>query len=384
MSTKTTRSCQSTEKTGNLYLAFELSNSTWKLGFSIGLGQRVRERNVPAGELEKLQAEIGAAKRRFGLDAAASVRSCYEAGRDGFWLHRYLVEQGIENLIVDSSSIEVDRRARRAKSDRLDVQKLVSMLIRHHSGEPKMWSVVRVPSVEEEDRRQLHRELKGLKKERTRGINRIRGLLASQGVRVTLRQGAPADWLEQSRLWDGSELPPGMKDRLRREWEHLQYLGNQISAVEGERRKLLRAAREQKRPDIEQVERLVKLRAIGLNGAWILVEEFFGWRKFKNRREVGGLAGLTGTPYNSGDTTRELGISKAGNRYVRGVVVELAWAWLRYQPRSKLARWYNRRFGNGSSRLRKIGIVALARRLLIDLWRYLESGVVPEGARLKD
>jgi transposase len=189
--------------------------------------------------------------------------------------------------------------------------------------------------------------------------------------------------LEKSRLWDGSELPPGLKVRLRREWEHLQYLGQQISAVERERRNLLRAAREQRRPDIEQVEQLVQLRAIGMNGAWVLVEEFFGWRKFKNRRQVGGLAGLTGTPYNSGSMSREQGISKAGNRYVRGVVVELAWAWLRYQPRSKLARWYNRRFGNGSSRLRKIGIVALARRLLIDLWRYLESGVLPEGARLK-
>lgn len=134
---------------------------------------------------------------------------------------------------------------------------------------------------------------------------------------------------------------------------------------------------------MEKVNQLVNLKAIGLNGAWVLVEEFFGWRQFKNRRQVGGLAGLAGTPYNSGDTIREQGISKAGNRHVRGVIVELAWAWLRHQPRSKLARWYNRRFRNGSSRLRKIGIVALARRLLIDLWRYLEFGVLPEGARLK-
>ena len=145
----------------------------------------------------------------------------------------------------------------------------------------------------------------------------------------------------------------------------------------------MRAGGEQKGADVEKVKQLVKLRAIGLNGAWVLVEEFFGWRKFKNRRQVGGLAGLTGTPYNSGQTSREQGISKAGNRYVRGVIVELAWAWLRYQPRSKLARWYNRRFGDGSSRLRKVGIVALARRLLIDLWRYLDFGVLPEGARLK-
>lgn len=222
MSTKTTREQQSTEKQQILYLAFELGNSTWKLGFSIGLGQRVRERNVPAGKLEKLEAEIAAAKKRFGLVAGAKVRSCYEAGREGFWLHRFLTVRGIENLIVDSSSIEVNRRARRAKSDRLDVQKLVSMLIRHYSGERKLWSVVRVPSVEEEDRRQLHRELKGLKKERTRGINRIRGLLCNQGIRVKLGRGGSAEWLERIRLWDGSALSKGLKVRLQREWEHLQ------------------------------------------------------------------------------------------------------------------------------------------------------------------
>jgi transposase len=383
MSKKTTRSGQSTGKDGFLYLAFELSNSTWKLGFSIGLGQRVRERNVPAGQLEKLQTEIGAAKKRFGLFATANVRSCYEAGRDGFWLHRYLTENGIENLIVDSSSIEVNRRARRAKSDRLDVQKLASMLIRYHSGERKVWSVVRVPSVEEEDRRQLHRELKGLKKERTRGINRIRGLLANQGVRVKWGRQDSAGWLEEIRLWDGTGLPSDLKQRLRREWEHLQYVGKQILAVEGERRQALRETKGEKREDAEKVRRLIKLRAVGPNGAWVLVEEFFGWRKFRNRRELGALAGLAPTPYQSGDMSQEQGVSKAGNRYVRGVIVELAWAWLRYQPRSKLARWYNRRFGSGNTRIRKVGIVALARRLLIDLWRYVEFGVLPEGARLK-
>jgi len=383
MTKKTTRRTQSTEKPGILYLAFELSNSTWKLGFSVGLGQRVRERNIKSGDLEKLEAELVGAKKRFGLDATAGVRSCYEAGRDGFWLHRFLTSRGVENLIVDSSSIEVNRRARRAKSDRMDVQKLVSMLMRYHSGERKVWSVVRVPSVEEEDRRQLHRELKGLKKERTRGINRIRGLLANHGVRVKWGRDASGRWMESVRLWDGRRLPAGLQGRLQREWQHLQYLGAEIRAVEATRRKERREAREQKREDIEKVERLMQLRAVGLNGAWILVEELFGWRKFDNRRQVGALVGLTPTPYQSGSTSREQGISKAGNRHVRGVVVELAWAWLRYQPRSKLARWFQRRFGNGNGRVRRIGIVALARRLLIDLWRYLEFGVLPEGARLR-
>lgn len=380
---KTTRNTQSTGKTGILYLAFELSNTNWKLGFSNGLGQRVRERNVPAGNLEKLQAEILAAKKRFALSDVSTVKSCYEAGRDGFWLHRYLSLQGVENLIVDSSSIEVNRRARRTKSDRLDVQKLASMLIRYHAGERKVWSVVRAPSVEEEDRRQLHRELKGLKKERTRAINRIRGLLANQGVRVKLNRSKSMEWLEQIRLWDGSALSEGLKARLRREWENLQYIGQQILAIERQRRQELKEVNEKKGEDVEKIRRLIKLRGIGMNGSWVLVQEFFGWRKFNNRRQVGALGGLTPTPYASGDTKKDQGISKSGNRYVRGVIVELAWAWLRYQPRSKLTRWYKKRFGNGSSRIRKIGIVALARRLLIDIWQYLEFGVLPEGALLK-
>ena len=383
MKTKTTRSAQFTEKQENLYLAFELSNSTWKLGFSVDPGQPVRERDCPAGDTEKLQKEIEAAKKKFGLSASAEVRSCYEAGRDGFWLHRYLTKNGIENLIVDSSSIEVNRRAKQTKTDRIDVKKLVSMLMRYYSGEKKLWSIVRVPTVEEEDRRHLHRELKGLKKERTRSINRIRGLLANQGVKVKLTQSGSSEWIEQIRLWDGTSLPKGLQTRIKREWTYIRYLNDQILAVEGDRRKELQRPDGEKERDVKQVEQLLSLRAIGINGAWVLVREFFGWRKFKNRREVGGLAGITGTPYSSGESGREQGISKAGNRHVRGIIVELAWAWLRYQPKSKLTCWYQRRFGNGTSRQRRIGIVALARRLLIDLWRYLEFGVLPEGAELK-
>ena len=383
MKTKTTRSAQFTEKQENLYLAFELSNSTWKLGFSVDPGQPVRERDCPAGNTEKLQKEIEAAKKRFNLSASAEVRSCYEAGRDGFWLHRYLTKNGIENLIVDSSSIEVNRRAKQTKTDRIDVKKLVSMLMRYYSGEKKLWSIVRVPTVEEEDRRHLHRELKGLKKERTRSINRIHGLLANQGVKVKLAQSGSSEWIEQIRLWDGTSLPKGLQTRIKREWAYIRYLNDQILAVEGDRRKELQRPDGEKERDVKQVEQLLSLRAIGINGAWVLVREFFGWRKFKNRREVGGLAGITGTPYNSGESGREQGISKAGNRHVRGIIVELAWAWLRYQPKSKLTCWYQRRFGNGTSRQRRIGIVALARRLLIDLWRYLEFGVLPEGAELK-
>lgn len=383
MTRKTTRRQDSTTKQGDLYLAFELSERTWKLGFTIGLGQRVRERNVRAGDLDKLQKEIRAAKERFGLREKANVRSCYEAGRDGFWIHRHLIRQGIENLIVDSSSIEVNRRARRAKTDKLDVQKLASMLIRYHSGERKLWSIVRVPSVEEEDRRQLHRELSDLKKERTRATNRIKGLLATQGIRITLTPKTSAQILETIRLWDGSRLQECMKSRLQREWQYLQYVSEQILGLERERRRLLRESKDNNREDIKKIQQLMNLRAIGINGSWVLVEEFFGWRKFRNGKEVGSLAGLTPTPYRSGDSDREQGISKAGNRRVRAVIIELAWAWLRFQPESKLTCWYNNRFAGGKRRIRKIGIVAVGRKLLIDLWRYLEFGVLPEGALLK-
>jgi transposase len=384
MTKKTTRRKDSTSKQSALYLAFELSEKKWKLGFTIGLGQRVRERNVKAGELEQLQKEIKAAKERFGLAEKVPVKSCYEAGRDGFWIHRFLIKNGIDNLVVDSSSIEVNRRARRAKTDKMDVQKLANMLIRYYSGERKVWSIVRVPSEEEEDRRQLHRELKDLKKERTRAINRIRGLLANQGIRVTFSLKGSMQWMEQIRLWDGRRLPECLKARLCREWQHWHYVSEQILAVERERRRQLRESKEGEREDFHKIKRLMGLRGIGMNGSWVLVEEFFGWRQFRNRKEVGSLAGLTPTPYQSGDSDREQGISKAGNRRVRATIIELAWAWLRFQPKSKLSRWYNRRFAQGNRRIRKIGIVAAGRKLLIDLWRYLEFGVLPEGALLKN
>jgi transposase len=364
---------------GDLYLAFELGSKEWKLGFSVGFGQRPRERTVPAGDLAGVKREIERAKRRFGLPMEARVLSCYEAGRDGFWLHRYLVHLGVRNLVVDSSSVEVNRRARRAKTDRMDLGKLLSMLMRYDNGERRLWSVVRVPTVEQEDSRQLHRELKALRGERTRHINRIKGLLASYGVRMRVGRGF-LDRLETKRLWDGRPVPLGLRRRLVREYERLEMVKRQVEQVEAERGDLVRTSGG---PDVEKVRQLLDLRGIGINSAWLYVMEFFGWREFRNRREVGALAGLTPTPHQSGDEAWERGISKAGNRYIRSMAIQIAWAWLRWQPQSKLSRWYEQRFAHGSPRLRRIGIVALARKLLVDLWRYLEHGVIPEGAELK-
>jgi len=336
-------------------------------------------RTISARALKTLDAEIVRAKAHFGLPASAPVCTCYEAGRDGFWLHRYLVQRDISNSIVDSSSIEVNRRRRRTKTDRLDACKLVTMLIRADAGEKKVWSVVHVPTPTEEDRRQVHRELLFARRDRGRHTNRIKGLLASQGVPLARIQELPTH-LGTARLWNGTSLPPLLCMRLEREWEAVLGYTTRIRALKQECRTLLQTAGD---PAIAQVRQLHQLMGVGVESAWLYVMEFFAWRQFRNRRQVGGLAGLTDTHYQSGDLQHEQGISKAGNRWVRALAIQTAWAWLRFQPTSALACWYERKFGTGNSRVRKIGIVALARKLLIAFWRYLETGVLPEGAVLR-
>ena len=380
MTTKATRNAQDTTSAGTLFVSFELSDKNWKLGFTTGHGQKPRERTVTARDQKRVLDEIAQAKRRFGLPETAPVVSCYEAGREGFWLHRFLEAHGMTNHVVDSSAIEVSRRQRRAKSDGLDVRKLLSMLIRYHEGERQVWQVVNVPSVEAEDQRHLHRDLETLKRERASTTARIKGLLSSQGIQVTSLTKLP-EQLDALRLWDGSPIPPGLRQRMLRVYAQYTFLSEQIAAVEAERRTQLQASTDAR---IEKVRQLMQLKGIGINGAWLLVMEFFGWRAFKNRREVGGLAGFTPTPYQSGESAREQGISKSGNRHVRWMTTELAWSWLRYQPESALSVWFRERFGSGGKRLRRIGIVAVARKLLIALWRFLETGVLPEGAVLKE
>lgn len=287
--------------------------------------------------------------------------------------------EGIENLVVDSSSIQVNRRARQAKTDRMDVDKLLSQLIRYRSGERDVWSVVRVPSVEAEDNRHLHRELKALKKERTRHINRIKSFLVGQGIQIEVKKYFLEE-IERVRKWDGSALPERLKPRLRREYQRLQLVEEHIKELERERVEALRHSED---ASVETVRSLLRLNGIGLNAGWLFGMEFFSWRKFNNRKEVGALCGLVPMPHQSGGSYREQGISKAGNRHIRAMAIEIAWGWLRYQPESELTKWYEERFGHGSKRIRKIGIVALARKLMIELWRYLETGAIPEGAVLK-
>lgn len=365
---------------GVLYMALELSKAKWKVGFTDGRKRRVV--NVPGGELAGLWDALGEAKRKFGLAAGVRVVSCYEAGRDGFWLHRALLREGLENVVVDPASIEVNRRARRVKTDRVDVEGLLDKLRLHAAGE-RVWNVVRVPDEAAEAGRQLHRELERLQSERGRQVNRIKALLFGQGVR--LERVVLTDWAEQVaafRTFDGQPLASDLQGELVRAGERLALLVRQIAELEAERERRVREAGEAHGP-LAMVRRLRQLKGIGPVAAWVFVMEFFGWRGFRNGREVGALAGLTGSPYSSGATQREQGISKAGNRRVRRLAVEIAWLWLRYQPDSALSRWFRARFGGAGKRHRRVGIVALARKLLVALWRYLAHGVVPSGARLK-
>src|SRR5262245_27356190 len=305
------------DATTTLFIAFELAAGQWKLAFTVGAGQQARLRTIRARDLIAVEREVELAIKRFRLPRDARVVSCYEAGRDGFWLHRFLHARGIENFIVDSASSEVNRRRRQAKTDRLDATKLVAMLVRFVAGERRVWSVVRVPSDSDEDGRQMHRELEQLKDERTTHVNRIKGLLASQGLCIEVADDFP-EQLSQLRRWNDTAVPKELQARLQREFERLQFLRQQILELEKERRRRLQRDDE---PHVGMIRDLLELRGIGVNGAWLLVREIFSWREIQNRREVGSLAGMTPTPFGSGDMDHEQGISKAGNRRLRRMMV---------------------------------------------------------------
>ncbi len=382
---QTTLQREDNAKGSVLYMAMELSEKKWKLLFSDGdfkpNGQlRVYQKSIGGNDWVMLATAIERARERFKMSAQEPVLSCYEAGQDGFWLHRQLVEMGIVNRVVDSASIEVNRRYRRVKTDRLDVRKLLEKLVRVGRGESGVWREVHVPSVEAEDRRRLHRELERLKKEDRQHRTRIRSLLKLHGQRPSQVPGGQGweQYLESLKAL----IPEQAWLELVRQTERLMLVKAQMRMLEGAQRAAIAQASKEDEV-LQKVLALALLRGIGLGSAWQLVMEFFGWRDFKNRRQVAGCAGLDPTPYDSGESRREQGISKAGSKRIRWLMVELAWSWLRFQPHNKLSGWFRKRFGAGSKRLRRIGIVALARRLLVALWRYLDSGVVPEGAEFK-
>jgi transposase len=373
--TATTRTVECTAD-ATLWLAFELGSTKWTLGFTTGAAQRPRLRTISAGDLTSLEREIAAAKVRFGLPAETPVRSVFEAGRDGFWLHRWLVAHGIDNIVVDSSSIEVKRRARHAKTDRLDVRKLLEQLLRWAGGARRTWSVVHVPTVEAEDARQLAREIESVGVDRTRVRNRIHGLLATQGVRLELTTRFAAR-LAAAQTGDGRPFPAGLRERIAHEWASLQTIEARAKALA--QRRTTEIAHGTTR--VAQVARaLQRVRAIGATSAALYSAELFGTRTFQNGRQVSALSGLAPVPYRSDQRVGDLGISKTSRSAIRRVAIQGAWCWLRWQRESALTHWFERRFAAAGKRARRIGIVAVARKLIIALWRFVEQGVIPEGA----
>jgi transposase len=358
----------------SLFVAFELGKREWKLGMTSGFGVEPWVRTVASGDWAAVERVIGHGRARFRLSAEARVVSCYEAGRDGFWIHRALTQRGFTNSVVDSASIEVNRRARRAKTDRIDVVKLVRMLVRYCSGEQEVWRVVHVPPVAEEAARQVSRERTALTKEQTRLVNQVRGWLTTWGCELPRRRGA--GWWTTVRDWAGAALPAEVQGRLARAEARLAVLEEQIAAIEAQQQAAVTTA-----VPTSALRQLVELKGVATTSASVLLDEGLVWRGFQNRREIGGLLGFTPTPYNSGKTEREQGISRAGNKRLQAISIQLAWNWVRWQPLSALTQWYRARAGN--KRARRIAIVAVARKLVIALWRYVTTGEIPAGAIFK-
>ncbi len=341
---------------GILYMAMELSHKKWKLGFSNG--EKMRVRTVDARDWDSLLAEIELSKQKLGLSKDCKILSCYEAGRDGFWIHRALTAEGIENHVLDSASIEVSRRQKQVKTDRVDVIALLRLLMRYMTGEKQALHTIRIPTIAEEDNRRLNRERERLLKERGAHSTRIKSLLIIHGIDLDKIKLLPKMIETAKAAIIGYDLSPDLKAELSREYERYALVDEQINQLE---KCQIERAESQALPATHNIQQLRNLKGVGWQSSWILVMEFFNWREFKNAKQVGACAGLTPTPYDSGGSSREQGISKAGNKRIRKIMVELSWLWLRYQPNSTLSQWFEKRFGQGGKRMRRIGIVALAR-----------------------
>jgi transposase len=359
-----------------LYVGFELSAKEWKLAMTSGFGVAPWIQTVPAGDRGAVTRLLTRARARLHVPATASVVSCYEAGRDGFWIHRALTEMGLTNRVVDSASIEVNRRARRAKTDRIDAQKLVMMLVRVCQGERDVWREVRVPSVEAESVRHGSRERRQLKQEETRLVNQMRSWITTWGGRLPKRR--VGDWWTTVADWSGSVLPAPVQARLARGQARLTVITAQLGILDQAQHTAVAAA-----PPASPLRRLVQLKGVAATGATSLLEEGLVWRAFHNRREIGGYLGFRPMPFRSGELERDQGIDRAGNMRLRGLALQLAWSWVRWQPMSALTQWFQTNFGGRGKRARRIGIVAVARKLLIALWRCATTGAVPTGAIVK-
>lgn len=365
-------------------IAIELSKASWVVGVQTPLSNKTSQYRLTAGDWKSLLKLIERIRGQVSRELGRPVEmiSCYEAGYDGFWLHRLLEAHGVRNHVLDPASLLVNRRARRAKTDRIDVERMLRALSRYLRGEPDACSVVRVPSVEQEDARRLHRERHRLIRERVQHVNRIKGLCATQGIYdyEPLRSDRRMQ-LEGLRTGDGRTLPARLKGEIIRELQRLELVLKMIAEIEAERDAIVTEAAP-RHLNAGKIKALAHLRSIGPEFATTLVGEVF-YRSFDNRRQIGSYAGMAPSPFSSGATDRDQGISKAGNPKARSTAIELAWMWLRYQPDSALSIWFRQRVGDRKGRVRRIAIVALARKLLVALWRYLETGLVPAGAVFK-
>jgi transposase len=363
-----------------LYAALELSKNSWLLAIQFPGRDSPSLHPIKGGDPDGLIAKLDAARQRLAKVSGRvpKVTLCYEAGYDGFWLARFLEPRGIDCLVMDPASLQVDRRARRVKTDRIDVEKLLHTLIAWCRGERHVCSMVVIPSVEEEDLRRSHRERDRLVRERTAHINRIKGLLFAQGIRgINVKSRyktlTPANLV----TGDGRALPERLGREITREIQRLALVQEQLAEVERERDRAPTpcAATERKR------HQLLRLNGIGVASAPILAREVY-YRQFANRRQVASYIGLAPSAYDSGESRRSQGISKAGNSLVRAVMIQTAWLWLKHQPQSALTQWFHHRTQGQSKRMRCVMIVALARKLAVALWRYLELGLIPHGATL--
>ena len=363
-----------------LHAALELSKNSWLLAIQSPGRDNPSLHPIRGGDADGLIAKLDAARDRLSKISGhvPKVILCYEAGYDGFWLARFLEQRGIECLVMEPASLQVNRKARRVKTDRIDVEKMLRTLIAWCRGERHVCSMVVIPSVEEEDLRRSHRERDRLVRERTAHINRIKGLLFGQGIRgIDVKRHyktlVPADLVTR----DGRPLPERLAREIAREIERLALLQEQLREIERERDLAPTSC-----PDTERKRhQLLRLNGIGVASAAVLAREVY-YRQFANRGQVASYLGVTPSPYDSGESRRSQGISKAGNCLARKVMIQLAWLWLRHQPESELTKWFRRRTKGGSKRMRCVMIVALARKLAIALWRYLETGLIPEGATL--
>jgi len=367
---------------GTIFIAIELSQKTWLVTLHSPDRDRISRHKLEGGDHAGLLALIDKVRARATekLGSPPRVVSCYEAGYDGFWLHRLLEAAGITNFVFDAASIAVEQRSRRSKTDRIDGELLLRTLMAYLRGEPRVVRIVRVPSVEQEDARRASRERDRLVQEQTAHTNRIKALLRLVGMAVgNPRRRDWLAWLERQRDWQGQPVPPHLLAEVKREHARLMVLRDQLAALEQ-----AQAAQDVTvpAPMVERRNQLQRLKALGPAFCTTLVNEVF-YKDFRNRREVASYNGLAPSPWKSGGIDREQGISKAGNHRARLKAIELAWLWLRHQPDSALSCWFRARTANAGKRARRIAIVALARKLIVALWRYLTTGLVPEGAAMK-